>query len=788
MKNILLTITILFCSIQIISAQQGTIKGTVKDNLSGSPLINVNVTLNEFASGTTTDKDGNYNLNVSSGYYHVTFSYVGYKTVTATVEVVPAKETILNISLLPSSVAIGDVTVSSTRYITMEKDIALPMEVIDKTLIDKKAVNTLSDLLKNEPGLSISRDGIWSTSVVIRGLSKSSIVSMIDGNRIETATDLSAGLAMIDLSDIERVEVIKGGVSSLYGTSALGGAVNIITKRKTYGSKFFLSGTTSGDYNSVNEGSSGRLSLTTGTDKLYLRVSASKRNTENINTPRGELKNSMYNDQSISLSGGIKLIPNHELILDYQNYKATDVGVPGGSVFPTNASVKYPSHKRDMFSAEYNITSLAAFLPKVSLKYFNQNIYREVENIPNQVVVDSVNRRKTSVLSILPYGRHFTNGAQLQTDWLLSKSNLLIAGVDVWQRNLDSRRQRNIKVETFDSTWTNITTTTNRTFGEAPLPEAKYRSIGTFAQLESNLFDDKLSVTIGGRYDQINIKSNDVFNPVYIITNGVRNDNPADSLIYAATDENNNSWGGNIGLLYSVDDNIDLSFTAAHSFRSPSPEERFQFIDQGSIVRFGNPRLEPETGNFFDLGFRVWEDNFSFKGSVFLNLMKNLVTDVPGFYESRRSTYKSNIGEARLYGFDFATEFTISNYALTYISASYVRGEDTGNETDLPQVPPLNGRIGVRSDYLKYVTIDLTANIFDRQDKTASGEINTPGYVYYDMYLSSLPISFSYAEFQLFAGIENIFDKAYRNHLATNRGLVNIEPGRNIFVKAKLSW
>ncbi len=788
MKTFLLFISILFISFNLLLAQTGIVKGKINNHNSGLPLVNVNVTLNEFAIGTTTNNYGEYSIAVAPGIHKITFSFVGFKSETLEVEAISGKEIILNISLIPSNISIGDVIVSSTRYIKMEKDIALPMEVIDKTFIDKKVVNTLSDLLKNEPGLSLSRDGIWSTSVVIRGMSKSSIVSMIDGNRIETATDLSAGLSMIDLSDIERVEVIKGGVSSLYGTGALGGVVNIITKRKTYGNKFFLSGTASGDYNSVNEGSAGRLSFTTGTDKMYLRVSASKRNTENINSPRGELKNSMYSDQNISLSGGIKLIQNHELVLDYQNYKATDVGVPGGSVFPTNASVKYPSHKRDMFSAEYNITSLVSFLPKVSLKYFNQNIYREVENIPNQVVVDSVNRRKTSVLSILPYGRHFTNGAQLQTDWVLSKNNLLIAGADVWQRNLDSRRQRNIKVETFDSTWTNVTATTNRTFGEHPLPEAKYRSIGTFAQLESKLFDDRLSITIGGRYDQINIKSNDVFNPVYIITNGVRNDNPTDSLIYAASDENNNSWGGNIGLLYSVDDNIDLSFTAAHSFRSPSPEERFQFIDQGSIVRFGNPQLEPETGNFFDLGFRVWEDNFSFKGSVFLNQMKNLVTDIPGFYETRRATFKSNIGEARLYGFDFATEFTISDYALTYISASYVRGEDTGNDTDLPQIPPLNGRIGIRSDYLEYVTLDIIANIFDRQDKSATGEINTPGYVYYDMYLSSLPINFNYAECQLFAGIENIFDKAYRNHLATNRGLVNIEPGRNIFIKAKLSW
>lgn len=788
MKLLLISTILLISTSNLLYAQSGMISGIVKNNQTGSVLPGANILLTELAIGTSTNKNGQFSIEVNPGIYLIRFSYVGFKSELAEVEISGKIKTELIISLEPSSVALGDVTVSSTRFVKMEKDVPLPMEVVDKSLIEKTTAFTISDLLKNEPGLSLSRDGIWATSIVIRGLSKSNIVSMIDGNRIETATDLSAGLSMIDLSDIERVEVIKGGVSSLYGTGALGGVVNILTKRKIYGNSFFLSGSVSGDYNSVNEGSAGRLSLVTGNENLYLKLSASKRNALDINTPRGILKNSRYSDKNISVSAGIKPFVNHELILDYQKFDAEDVGIPGGSVFPSAADVRYPTQKRDMASIEYNISALASFLPKLSLKYYNQNIYRDVENIPNAVTnVAGQPPRRNSVLSILPYGRHFTNGVQLQSDWVIAKNHLLITGIDVWQRNLDSRRERNLKLETLDSTGTTVVSTTFRTIGEKPLPEAKYRSTGLFSQYEHSIFND-LKFTLGGRIDQINIKNTEVYNPVYIITNGVLNNNPADSLIYGAGNQNNFSWGGNIGLLYSLVKNIDLSFTAAHSFRSPSPEERFQFIDQGSIVRFGNPELKPETGYFFDFGLRVWEDNFSFKGSLFLNLMKELVADIPGTYESRNATYKTNIGKARIYGFDFSSEYNINNYLVTHLSGAYVRGEDTGNETDLPQIPPFNSRIGVRSDYLHYVYVDITASVFSKQTNTAQGEFETPGYVYYDFHISSLPVDFKYTTLQFFAGVDNIFDKAYRNHLATNRGLINIEPGRNIFVKAKLNW
>ncbi|MCK7522972.1 MAG: TonB-dependent receptor plug domain-containing protein [Ignavibacteriales bacterium] len=118
---------------------------------------------------------------------------------------------------------------------------------------------------------------MWGTDINIRGLSRQNVVTLVDGNRVETAANHAAGLSLIDMFDIQRIEVIKGGVSSLYGTGATGGVVNVMTKSPSYTDDLYLSGTLSSGYNSVNEGGIGNLSLTAASNKAFVKVSGSLR-------------------------------------------------------------------------------------------------------------------------------------------------------------------------------------------------------------------------------------------------------------------------------------------------------------------------------------------------------------------------------------------------------------------------------------------------------------------------------------------------------------------------------
>jgi hemoglobin/transferrin/lactoferrin receptor protein len=74
---------------------------------------------------------------------------------------------------------------------------------------------------------------------------------------------------------------------------------------------------------------------------------------------------------------------------------------------------------------------------------------------------------------------------------------------------------------------------------------------------------------------------------------------------------------------------------------------------------------------------------------------------------------------------------------------SYVRGEDTEKNENLPQIPPLNGRLGFRAPVFHYFYFDLSSTLFAKQSKTAPGEIKTPGYATFDFYLNTIPTKYS---------------------------------------------
>jgi hemoglobin/transferrin/lactoferrin receptor protein len=484
---------------------------------------------------------------------------------------------------------------------------------------------------------------------------------------------------------------------------------------------------------------------------------------DDTETPEGTLENSQFKDNNISASVGVRPFVNHELKVDYQRFSATDVGIPGGNPFPATAKATYPTELREMYSAKYEVKNLLPSLMNVSAKYFHQLIERRVEIIPNANAVTNTG------------ADHIIDGFQFQTDWYLSSTNRLIAGVDYWQREYEGSRTRTIIPQ-------------NKIIVDSPVPNSTYKSLGIFAQDEILLMQDRLNITVGGRYDFINVSNEATSNPNYIIVNGNRNDNPPviPEASYAATEDDDKSWSANIGLLYKVLKDVDLSLNLARAFRSPTLEERYQYIDLGGTVYLGNPNLEPEKSYSIDFGVRYWGELFSLKANAFYNTFDDLVADQ---YDQTDSLFRSqNIGEAELYGFELSAEVNPYRDLVTYFTAAYVRGKDTGKDENLSEIPPLNGYIGIKSPVSDLFNFDLNAKYATEQNDVALGEPTTPGYVTMNFYLNSFPIKLGLVDLQLFAGVENILDKAYRNHLSTYRGLIALEPGRNIFAKIKLSW
>jgi len=272
-------------------SQTGSVEGNISDKETSSKIQDVYVFLENTQFNTQSDEDGHYIIKeIPVGNYILIISFPGFKIISREINIISGNITKVNEELTASTITTGEIIVTSQRYKSRLKDVSLPMEVVDKYEIQKSTAQTVSELLDKKSGLSLTRDGIWATDISIRGLSKNNIVTLIDGDRIETANDLSARLSMIDLNDIERVEVIKGGASSLYGTGAFGGIVNIFSKNAFYNSKFYIKGFLSSSYNSVNNNGIGNISINTGAPKWYLKLAGSFRNAKNTETPDGEIK------------------------------------------------------------------------------------------------------------------------------------------------------------------------------------------------------------------------------------------------------------------------------------------------------------------------------------------------------------------------------------------------------------------------------------------------------------------------------------------------------------------
>ena len=173
----------IFCSISY--SQTGEIKGKVTDAESHSGLPDASLSIPKLNLKLTSDEEGNFSAgNIPAGKYSLIISYTGYRERTININIIPDSILTLKIELKTSAVSLGEILVTSTRYETQIKDVAMPMEVANKNDLFKTPSVSASDALQTKSGISLTRDGIWATDVAIRGLGKQDIVTLVDGNRL----------------------------------------------------------------------------------------------------------------------------------------------------------------------------------------------------------------------------------------------------------------------------------------------------------------------------------------------------------------------------------------------------------------------------------------------------------------------------------------------------------------------------------------------------------------------------------------------------------------------------
>lgn len=212
------------------AAAQYRIFGTVTDGRH-EPLSGATVLVKELpALGTITDAEGRYDLRLPDRKnYTVTVTYIGYFDATQVVDA--GRESASDFRLKENTTALDQVVVTGTRTPKLLKDAPIVTRVISESDIRRMDATNIGDLLQTElPGIEFSYSMNQQTSLNMSGFGGNSVLFLVDGERLAGETLDNVDYSRLNMDNVQRIEIVKGAASSLYGSNAVGGVVNIISR------------------------------------------------------------------------------------------------------------------------------------------------------------------------------------------------------------------------------------------------------------------------------------------------------------------------------------------------------------------------------------------------------------------------------------------------------------------------------------------------------------------------------------------------------------------------------
>lgn len=207
--------------------------GHVIDKKSGEHLAFINIFLKGTTIGTVSDATGHYFLkNLPEGKYTLVMQSIGYQTIERTVTLRKGKTLEVNFEALEDAISLDGVVVSANRNETTRRLAPSLVNVLDSRMFEANNATSLSDGLNFQPGVRVENNcqNCGFQQVRINGLEGPYTQILLDSRPIFSALTGVYGLEQVPANMIERVEVMRGGGSALFGSSAIAGTINIITK------------------------------------------------------------------------------------------------------------------------------------------------------------------------------------------------------------------------------------------------------------------------------------------------------------------------------------------------------------------------------------------------------------------------------------------------------------------------------------------------------------------------------------------------------------------------------
>ncbi len=238
-KNIVLIMSVVllfaaFSATHPATAQTTTIRGTVVEAETDEPLPLVNIVIEGTSLGAGVDETGKFVIfNVPPGNYRLIASALGYETVVHEVEVAPTETVRVDFKLRESPLELKGVVITGTRTPRFIKEVPVRTEVITKKALELKSAHNVYEALDGTPGIRVEQQCQNCNFSVLRmqGLGADHTQVLLDGQPVYSGLASVYGLQQLSTTEIDRIEVVKGAGSALYGSNAIAGAINIISAK-----------------------------------------------------------------------------------------------------------------------------------------------------------------------------------------------------------------------------------------------------------------------------------------------------------------------------------------------------------------------------------------------------------------------------------------------------------------------------------------------------------------------------------------------------------------------------